>query len=197
MALSSFQPDLIKHGAICARATTQDRGSIERSTNRSPSNMKLPGLSEHQIQQLIINYLRAKGSKKVGRPSLGSLLVQCGYCGKDIIKEVKRLNEAYKRNSTYKPYCNKSCFGKVANYKGGTVSVQGYKKMRIDGKYVQEHRYIMENHLRRKLLPNEHVHHKNHNKLDNRLENLEVLDFHEHGRIEGRRGKGIRKYARN
>lgn len=37
-----------------------------------------------------------------------------------------------------------------------------------------EHRYIMEQHLGRKLLYNEVVHHKNKNLLDNRLENLEL-----------------------
>ena len=41
----------------------------------------------------------------------------------------------------------------------------------------------MEKSLEHKLERWEHVHHINHNKLDNRLENLEVLSASEHGRI--------------
>ena len=51
-----------------------------------------------------------------------------------------------------------------------------------DGKKVREHRWLMEQQLGRKLLPNEQVHHINGDPLDNRLENLEVLDTKVHQR---------------
>lgn len=41
--------------------------------------------------------------------------------------------------------------------------------------YVLHHRVVMENHLNRILDANEVVHHKNGNKTDNRVENLEVF----------------------
>lgn len=49
--------------------------------------------------------------------------------------------------------------------------------------YVLLHRVLIENHLGRVLKHNEVVHHINHNKKDNRIENLEVLSCGEHCRV--------------
>ena len=60
--------------------------------------------------------------------------------------------------------------------------------------YVLAHRVIMENSLGRLLLPDEVVHHKNGNKKDNRIENLEVMSVREHSRMHCRlRGRKMVK----
>jgi hypothetical protein len=73
-----------------------------------------------------------------------------------------------------------------------------YRKLVLpDGRTVNEHRFVMEQILGRKLLPGEHVHHKNGDREDNGPDNLEVVDPVEHGRrhaiedAERRRSLGL------
>lgn len=70
-----------------------------------------------------------------------------------------------------------------------------YRKLRLpDGSRIDEHRYIMEQHLGRKLGRREVVHHKNDDPKDNRLENLEVMTLSQHSRMhaQDRLRRGIR-----
>lgn len=59
--------------------------------------------------------------------------------------------------------------------------------------YIKQHRYFMERHLGRKLLPNEDVHHINGVKDDNRIENLQVIIHGEHSRHHNLNGRIYRK----
>lgn len=56
------------------------------------------------------------------------------------------------------------------------LTKNGYNRICIDGKRILEHRYIMEKYLGRKLTEKERIHHINGNKIDNRIENLELTN---------------------
>lgn len=117
--------------------------------------------------------------------------LDCAICKKQFYAPLNRLNKYKVR------FCSKSCTGTdrlnqlwadpdFTRNKLIALNIphHTYKTLYINGRQVREHRYIMEQFLGRKLLKNEHVHHKDGNGLNNDINNLELLTNSEHQKKE-------------
>ena len=99
---------------------------------------------------------------------------------------------AYAPRTDHAKYCSHACAYQArkgipswnAGQGRGWTDKRGYRWVYIikNGKRraIRENRYIMQQHLGRQLLPNEVVHHKNGDKADNRIGNLELQTVDEH-----------------
>jgi HNH endonuclease len=105
----------------------------------------------------------------------------CETCGAEY---GKRKSEAYWQFEIRR-YCSRPCADKgrgVAQRVADEEYKGGYRQVTTpDGRKIGEHRWVMEQVIGRPLEHWEQVHHKNHNGLDNRPENLELVSSAEHG----------------
>lgn len=127
-------------------------------------------------------------------------IMKCLNCGKEFEKKGGRYKQGQGKYCSYscsakqtlKPYIgkNKPMLGKVGkdtgHWKGGKYKDSGgyvliYSPSHpytIKGKYVFEHRLVMEKYLGRYLTLKEVIHHLNGIRDDNRIENLELTNKH-------------------
>lgn len=94
----------------------------------------------------------------------------------------------YRACHSEQKYCSPQCSAEAhtgpANpfYKGHpplTLS-NGYRLIWVKGRRILEHRHVMEQYLGRPLTPNENVHHRDGNKANNAIANLEVMTARNH-----------------
>lgn len=106
----------------------------------------------------------------------------CRNCGKAFLvkqSEVKRGGGKF---------CSVACLG--TEKKERKMSTDGYWEIHVPEAtpnsikgVMKEHRYVMQCFIGRPLLPSEIIHHKNEDKLDNRLDNLEIVSRSEHNKL--------------
>lgn len=89
------------------------------------------------------------------------------------------------------PFCSAYCSNKLARKSSGYLN-KGYKVLSDRGVRKYEHRQIFEAKLGRRLKKCESVHHKNGNRSDNRLSNLELWTSYQ---PYGQRPKDLIKFV--
>lgn len=75
-------------------------------------------------------------------------------------------------------FCSRACHNRSIVHP--VRESKSYRMMSINGACVRVHRYVMEQHLGRKLRSDEVVHHKDGNKQNNDISNLEIVSPSEH-----------------
>jgi hypothetical protein len=116
------------------------------------------------------------------------MLRRCQICGKTFHKPKSVIDKGWAK------YCSIKCRGMARRFRGQRrIHSQGYIELYLPDHsmargagYVFEHRLVMAKHLGRDLTSQEIVHHKNGNKQDNHLENLELTTRAAHMATHGK-----------
>lgn len=116
------------------------------------------------------------------------------YCSREcyignIERSTKKCNKCgveFKPRRKTSKFCSNRCRSqdRKGQMKTGFWFENGYKIIYTeDGKGIKEHRKIMEDYLGRELKEDEVVHHINGIKIDNRIDNLQVMSRSDHSSL--------------
>lgn len=113
---------------------------------------------------------------KGGNMEKDGKMVSCDVCGKEFYLNKYRLNRSQHH------FCSNECYYNYERPHKKEEILSIYRVIRRNGKNMLEHRFVVEKQFGVKLTRNQYVHHKNGNKIDNRIENLEIMTPIEHNR---------------
>lgn len=130
--------------------------------------------------------IRFCSRKCMGLNNKKAKIVKCQNCG----KEFETTRHKFCCTKCVRDYFKKNGIRK----KNGFWYENGYKILYLDGdNSIKEHIKVMEEHIGRKLKPNEVVHHIDFNKINNDISNLKLMTRGEHSslhrKIEKNNGK--------
>jgi hypothetical protein len=117
--------------------------------------------------------------------------IKCTHCGKIILKYNKKFcdRDCYFKSDQFKKHIYNNGKSRAGIKKVEYRMSHGYKYIykpehpsANDGLYVAEHRFVMEQKIGRYLKQNEVVHHRDGNKQNNNIKNLELLRREDHSR---------------
>lgn len=177
---STFKPKFCSHRCANTHSAPKRRRSVTRICKKCNNTFELtPGADRYRkgAKYCSLKCYITKG------PDLSKYkTVKCDWCGNETTKLNSRLIRAKR------VFCSMACQRlsfkiNPPQKKNGYWLENGYKVLYTgNGNGIKEHIQVMENSIGRKLAPNETVHHLNRIKLDNRIENLQLLTREEHQR---------------
>lgn len=151
---------------------------------------KIPRIDKYGVER---KYLKGHSTRKHSANSVEFIYCACG-CGKtrtktdrkgQYFKFIANHHNRGEHNTAWRG-------GKITHYSGYVQIWKPQHHFADHHGYIMEHRLVWEEHNKACLLPWGNVHHKNHVRNDNRIENLQGLMNSEHTRLHAKKNMANR-----
>ena len=125
----------------------------------------------------------------------------CPDCNVLYLRTVKQINVVIKNSGKWTcRSCVVTSRNKLLAKDLGSTRIHkqsGYVLEKTNDGWIRQHRLVMENHLNRKLLKDEVVHHIDHDIKNNRLSNLVLMKFGDHSAMHNKETKFTEERKQN